>query len=107
MIDNIKWYWFPIIFCSAFIVIGILAFWAISHAPKIPTKTLVQEPIAGVTEKVIGSIKVPPTETYFAEIDANGTVLRVIVADQAFINSGKVGDPKNWGKIRQDTGHIH
>lgn len=33
---------------------------------------------------------------YFAEIDANGVVQRVIVADQAFIDSGKVGDPANW-----------
>lgn len=39
------------------------------------------------------SVVVP---TYFAEIDRNGIVLRVIVADQAFINSGVVGDPSNW-----------
>lgn len=32
---------------------------------------------------------------YFAEIE-NGIVKRVIVADQEFIDSGKVGDPKNW-----------
>lgn len=36
------------------------------------------------------------TETYFAEIDKDGNVLRVIVADQAFIDSGAVGDPKKW-----------
>ena len=40
--------------------------------------------------------------TYFAEVDANGTVLRVIVADQAFIDSGKVGDPKNWVETTLD-----
>ena len=34
--------------------------------------------------------------THFAEIDKQGNVLRVIVADQAFIDSGKVGDPVNW-----------
>lgn len=34
-------------------------------------------------------------ETTFAEI-IDGTVRRVIVADQAFIDSGAVGDPKNW-----------
>ena len=34
--------------------------------------------------------------TYFAEIDKNDKVLRVIVADQAFIDSGKVGSPTNW-----------
>lgn len=34
--------------------------------------------------------------SHFAEIDQAGTVLRVIVADQAFINSGAVGDPAHW-----------
>lgn len=49
---------------------------------------------------------------YFAEIDSDGTVLRVIVADQAFIDSGAVGDPKNWietdydGKIRKNYAGI-
>lgn len=49
---------------------------------------------------------VPPT--HFAEIDADGTVLRVIVASQEFINSGAVGDPANWiptnpdGSIRKN-----
>lgn len=33
--------------------------------------------------------------THFAEV-IDGVVVRVIVADQAFIDSGKVGDPKNW-----------
>ena len=33
---------------------------------------------------------------HFAEIDENGKVLRVIVADQEFINSGRVGNPQNW-----------
>ena len=33
---------------------------------------------------------------HFAEIDANGIVLRVIVAEQDFIDSGKVGDPSMW-----------
>lgn len=36
------------------------------------------------------------TETCFAEIDANGIVLRVIDASQAFIDSGKVGPAANW-----------
>ena len=35
-------------------------------------------------------------ESLFAEVDAQGSVLRVIVADQSFIDSGAVGDPKNW-----------
>ena len=32
----------------------------------------------------------------FAQIDENGKVLKVIVADQDFINSGAVGDPSKW-----------
>lgn len=40
-------------------------------------------------------------ETYFAEIE-NGTVKRVIVADQAFIDSGAVGDPSNWVECSMD-----
>lgn len=46
--------------------------------------------------------------TYFAEVDKSGVVLRVIVADQAFIDTGSVGDPKNWvptdieGKIKKN-----
>lgn len=34
--------------------------------------------------------------SYFAEIDANGIVQRVIVAKQSFIDSGAVGDPAMW-----------
>lgn len=34
-------------------------------------------------------------QTYFAEV-LDDTVRRVIVADQAFINTGSVGDPSNW-----------
>lgn len=56
----------------------------------------------------LGGIDIPsvtptPTEvTYFAEIDKNGNVLRVIVANQAFINSGAVGDPVNWIQTFKD-----
>ena len=32
---------------------------------------------------------------YFAEV-INGKVIRVIVAEPDFINSGKVGNPENW-----------
>lgn len=55
-------------------------------------------------------------ETTFAEIDASGNVLRVIVADQAFIDSGAVGPPSNWvqtfpdGSARKNyagPGHIY
>jgi len=34
--------------------------------------------------------------SHFAEIDSNGIVQRVIVAEQDFINSGLVGDSFNW-----------
>lgn len=43
-------------------------------------------------------------QTYYAEIDANGIVLRVIVADQSFINSGAVGNPDNWVQSWPDGG---
>lgn len=39
---------------------------------------------------------------YFAEIDQNNVVKRVIVADQNFIDSGVVGDPKNWVETSMD-----
>ena len=60
------------------------------------TTTSAQETPA-VSENIIQ----PPQQssggpTYFAEIAENGTVLRVIVASQAFIDSGAVGDPTNW-----------
>ena len=34
--------------------------------------------------------------SHFAEIDKDGVVQRVIVAEQDFINSGVVGDSFNW-----------
>ena len=34
--------------------------------------------------------------SHFAEIDKDGKVIRVIVAEQDFINSGYVGDSFNW-----------
>lgn len=55
----------------------------------------------------LGEKQSPPTakpvgETYFAEVAEDGTVLRVIVADQAFIDSGAVGDPKKWVQTYKD-----
>lgn len=53
---------------------------------------------------------------YFAELDSNNVVLRVIVADQAFIDSGLVGASKNWlvtaqdGSVRKNyagVGHVY
>ncbi len=45
---------------------------------------------------------------HFAEIDQEGIVLRVIVAEQDFIDSGVVGDPKNWIQTSYNTlGGVH
>lgn len=41
-------------------------------------------------------------QTFFAEIDASGIVQRVIVADQAYIDSGAMGDPANWKQTYRD-----
>lgn len=54
-----------------------------------------REPVGQATppEKVT---PVQQSPTHFAEVDKDGTVLRVIVADQEFIDSGLVGSPENW-----------
>lgn len=39
---------------------------------------------------------------YFSEIDKNGVVLRVVVAEPEFIKSGALGDPKNWVQTSYD-----
>lgn len=54
------------------------------------------------TEPVGQAVEKQKQPTYFAEIDKDGTVLRVIVADQAFIDSGAVGDPSNWKETHMD-----
>lgn len=41
-------------------------------------------------------------ETYFAEIDKEGNVLRVIVSDETFIKSGAVGEPTKWIQTDMD-----
>lgn len=43
-----------------------------------------------------------PVRQHWAEVDASGVVLRVIVADQRFINSGAVGDPARWIRTYKD-----
>jgi hypothetical protein len=44
----------------------------------------------------------------FAYIDENGIVTSVIVAEQDIINTGVVGDPKNWIQTSYNTrGGIH
>ena len=40
---------------------------------------------------------------HFAEIDKNNIVIRVIVAEQDFIDSGAVGNPKNWIQTSYNT----
>lgn len=40
--------------------------------------------------------------SHFAEV-IDGTVQRVIVAEQDFIDSGAVGDPKNWIQTSYNT----
>lgn len=46
--------------------------------------------------------------SHFAEVDSTNTVLRVIVAEQEFIDSGAVGDPKNWIQTSYNThGGVH
>jgi len=45
---------------------------------------------------------------HFAEIDENNRVLRVIVAEQDFINTGALGDPSRWIQTSYNThGNIH
>lgn len=45
--------------------------------------------------------------THFAEVD-NGIVVRVIVAEQDFIDSGSMGDPIRWIQTSYNTsGGIH
>ena len=46
--------------------------------------------------------------SHFAEIDKDGIVQRVIVADQNFIDSGAVGDLNNWIQTSYNTrGGVH
>jgi len=46
--------------------------------------------------------------SHFAEINNDGIVQRVIVAEQDFINSGQVGDSSNWIQTSYNTrGGIH
>ena len=41
--------------------------------------------------------------SHFAEVDSTNIVLRVIVAEQNFIDSGAVGNPKNWIQTSYNT----
>ena len=46
--------------------------------------------------------------SHFAEVDSTNTVLRVIVAEQDFINSGAVGDSAHWIHTSYNTyGGVH
>ena len=50
------------------------------------------------TPSEIGKIE----PTYFAELNENNEVVRVIVANQSFIDSGAVGDPTRWVQTSMD-----
>ena len=55
----------------------------------------------------LGNESAPPEigkiePTYFAELNENNEVVRVIVADQSFIDSGAVGDPSRWVQTSMD-----
>jgi len=39
---------------------------------------------------------------HFAEIDQSDTVIRVIVSEPEYINSGRVGNPSNWVECFMD-----
>ena len=41
--------------------------------------------------------------SHFAEIDKDGIVQRVIVVDQDYIDSGKLGEPNNWVQTSYNT----
>ena len=46
--------------------------------------------------------------SHFAEINGNNIVQRVIVAEQDFIDSGAMGDSKNWIQTSYNTqGGVH
>ena len=71
-----------------FAVVGTVVFFLTPKTPPPPSAPL-------------GAVSLEPT--YFAEVDKkSGVVLRVIVANQSFIDSGKVGDPKNWIETTMD-----
>jgi len=56
-----------------------------------------------VEDKTIPIIEKPIEETYFAELNKDNEVIRVIVADQAFIDTGKVGNPDNWKQTYKEN----
>ena len=46
--------------------------------------------------------------SHFAEIDNDNIVQRVLVVDQDFIDSGRLGDPNNWVQTSYNTrGGVH
>ena len=45
---------------------------------------------------------------HFAEIDKNGLVIRVVVANQEYIDTGSLGDPLTWVQTSYNTrGGVH
>jgi hypothetical protein len=46
--------------------------------------------------------------SHFAQINENNVVIQVIVAEQDFINSGAMGDPRTWIQTSYNTsGGVH
>lgn len=83
-----------------------LGVFAIVYEPGVEHLPVAEDLGAGKT----GTTTPPVTETttksdtasYFAKVRGDGTVETVIVADQAFINSGAVGDPAMWVETKYD-----
>ena len=72
---------------------------AIANMAGIPPEQPVDNRAKGSDEVVAQG-----EESLFAEVDSNGNVLRVIVADKDFVNSGAVGEPKNWVRAYPNGG---
>ena len=90
---------------------GLLGVLILLFLVSIPTSTPLDQPdIQGLSEELGGveatvskPVEAFPVEpTYFAEVDKDGSVKTVIVADRAFIDSGVVGDPANWVETKYD-----
>lgn len=72
-----------------------------AQAAKVPISGF---PVASSKgESTVSNVNTLTTEpTYFAEIDQKGIVLRVLAIDQATVNTGLWGDPKNWVQTSKD-----
>lgn len=80
-------------------ILGIVGGGAVAIALTIPNGAVPTD-----NNRAIGSDEVvlPGEESLFAEFDADGNVLRVIVIDADVLNTGKWDDPKNWVRTYAD-----